>query len=86
MSKLFHPTIGGSIQRIRQRPNVQNETNIYHAALILHQIGWLAQQGFPAEECTVRIQQMLQKNREGMVMACAAGLQLISQGGQLDNR
>ena len=86
MNKLFHPTIGGSIQRIRQGPDVQNETNIYHAALILHQIGWLAQQGFSPEECAARIQQMLQKNREGMVMACAAGLQLINQGGQLDNQ
>lgn len=86
MNKLFHPTIGGSIQRICQGPDVQNEINIYHAALILHQIGWLAQQGFSAEECAVRIQSLLQKNREGMVMACAAGLQLINQGGQLDNR
>lgn len=85
MNRFFHPTTGGSYQRIRAQKEVLREEDRQLAATLLSSIGWRLQQGFPVESCAEFLGIFVQQNREGVIKACAAGVLSLVEDVPLDN-
>jgi len=68
--KLFHPTMENSTVE-----NIDPEA-LDFSAWILHDLGWLTQQGMP-EEALNRIKFYAEPDRESFLKACSNGLTVI---------
>ena len=69
MEKLFHPTIEGS-KLCEPVPDV-----LEMAEIILHDLGWLTQQGL-FDEAVARLRWLAENEPEGFLKACATGLKV----------
>lgn len=67
MEKLFHPTIDGS-KLCQPEPDA-----IEMAEIILHDLGWLTQQGL-FDEAVARLRWMVENNKAAFLKGCATGL------------
>ena len=72
-TKLFHPSLQESKLCVPERELVEI------ACVLLHSIGWFAQQG--AEENAIDfIREIIGQDRQSVVKACAAGLAVLLGG------
>lgn len=75
MEKLFHPTIEGS-KLCESEPEA-----VEMAEIILHDLGWLTQQGL-FDEAVARLRWLVENNQAAFLKGCATGLSVCRNARQ----